>query len=134
MPSYGSNDGYGPQKLGDRPSTRLTEVGAKQQDSSRMAALLAEEDIKPMAKSMAGKIDKDNAATAATEKKKSMMKQANAEQAVTKGQERTTTEEAKAQAAAVNAAVSSLDSTEAAYPSRIAHLTPDALRRRSRGV
>jgi hypothetical protein len=51
MPSYGSNDGYGPQKLGARPSTRLTEVGAKQQDSSRMASLLAEEDIRPTEKS-----------------------------------------------------------------------------------
>ena len=47
MPSYGSNDGYGRQKLGARPSTRLTDIGQKQADSSRMAALLAEEDIRP---------------------------------------------------------------------------------------
>ena len=47
MPSYGSNDGYGRQKLGARPSTRLTDIGQKQHDSSRMAALLAEEDIRP---------------------------------------------------------------------------------------
>lgn len=47
MPSYGSNDGYGVQKLGRRPSTRLTEIGQRQHDSSRMAALLAEEDIRP---------------------------------------------------------------------------------------
>eukprot|EP00320_Phaeocystis_rex_P014307 CAMPEP_0119059994 /NCGR_PEP_ID=MMETSP1178-20130426/4011_1 /TAXON_ID=33656 /ORGANISM="unid sp, Strain CCMP2000" /LENGTH=197 /DNA_ID=CAMNT_0007041059 /DNA_START=94 /DNA_END=687 /DNA_ORIENTATION=+ len=47
MPSYGSNDGYGRQKLKDRPSTRLTDIGARQADSSAMAALLAEKDIRP---------------------------------------------------------------------------------------
>lgn len=45
MPSYGSNDGYGQQKLGDRPSTRLTAIGRAQADSSQMARLLAEADI-----------------------------------------------------------------------------------------
>jgi hypothetical protein len=45
MPSYGSNDGYGRQKLGDRPSTKLTEIGRAQADSSQMAKLLAEADI-----------------------------------------------------------------------------------------
>lgn len=45
MPSYGSNDGYGRQKLGDRPSTKLTEIGRAQADSSQMAGLLAEADI-----------------------------------------------------------------------------------------
>eukprot|EP00966_Prymnesium_polylepis_P013727 316654-Prymnesium_polylepis.1 len=48
MPSYGSNDGYGRQQFGDRPSTRLTDVGRKQNDSSAMASLLAEEDLEPM--------------------------------------------------------------------------------------
>ena len=45
MPSYGSNDGYGQQKLGDRPSVRLTATGKAQSDSSQMARLLAEQDI-----------------------------------------------------------------------------------------
>ena len=45
MPSYGSNDGYGRQKLQDRPTIRLTSVGRAQNDSSQMAALLAEADI-----------------------------------------------------------------------------------------
>ena len=45
MPSYGSNDGYGRQKLSDRPSTRLTAIGRAQADSSQMAKLLAEADI-----------------------------------------------------------------------------------------
>lgn len=48
MPSYGSNDGYGRQKLKDRPSTRLTDIGARQMDSSAMANLLAEKDIRPV--------------------------------------------------------------------------------------
>ena len=47
MPTYGSNDGYGRQKLGDRPSTRLTEIGRQQHCSSAMASLLAEEDLQP---------------------------------------------------------------------------------------
>ena len=45
MPSYGSNDGYGQQRLGTRPSTRQSEIGARQRDSSAMANLLAETDI-----------------------------------------------------------------------------------------
>lgn len=45
MPSYGSNDGFGRQQFGNRPSTRLTDIGRRQANSSAMAALLAEEDI-----------------------------------------------------------------------------------------
>ena len=45
MPSYGSNDGYGRQQFGARPSTRLTDIGRRQMQSSAMASLLAEEDI-----------------------------------------------------------------------------------------
>ena len=45
MPSYGSNDGYGQQRLSSRPSTRQSAIGAQQRDSSQMANLLAETDI-----------------------------------------------------------------------------------------
>ena len=45
MPSHGSNDGYGRQQLGARPSTRQTEIGRRQMQSSIMASILAEEDI-----------------------------------------------------------------------------------------
>ena len=45
MPSYGSNDGYGQQRLGSRPSTRQSAIGARMNDSSAMANLLAETDI-----------------------------------------------------------------------------------------
>ena len=45
MPSYGSNDGYGRQQLGARPSTRQSAIGRAQANSSQMAALLAEQDI-----------------------------------------------------------------------------------------
>jgi hypothetical protein len=45
MPSYGSNDGYGQQRLGARPSTRQSAIGARQRDSLAMANLLNELDI-----------------------------------------------------------------------------------------
>ena len=55
MPSYGSNDGYGAQRLGLRPSTRQSAIGAAQRNSSQMAALLAEEDIeRPEAEAHSG--------------------------------------------------------------------------------
>ena len=45
MPSYGSNDGYGRQQFSSRPSTRQTDIGRRQMQSSVMASILAEEDI-----------------------------------------------------------------------------------------